>query len=94
MLVFVCKFSNCLADTERAGQPPEPAADDIRFVCEPTGWLRLAEPSGSPFLVRIVMAPLLVSKDVTLSSKVRLNAFGRSSASQKVIPVIFWDVLE
>ena len=33
--------------TERKGQPPEPAADDVRFVSEPTGWLRLAAPPGS-----------------------------------------------
>src|SRR5258707_923143 len=28
------------------GQPPEPAAPDIRFVSCLTGWLRLAAPAG------------------------------------------------
>src|SRR3974390_402578 len=32
---------------ERKGQPPGPAAADIRFVPEPTGWPRLAAPPGS-----------------------------------------------
>ncbi len=41
-------------DGERQGQPPEPAADDVRFVSGRIGWLRFAGPFGShSFILQI-----------------------------------------
>ena len=40
-LVVLTRMSN------GKGQPPEPAADELRLVSGLTGWVRLAEPPGS-----------------------------------------------
>ena len=38
-----------IVHAERKGQRREPAADDVRFVSEPIGWLPFAGPSARPF---------------------------------------------
>ena len=42
---------------ERKGQPPGPAAADVRFVSEPAGWPRLAGPSRSSREVMAIHNP-------------------------------------
>jgi len=44
------RVAACCRVAERKGQPPEPAADGVRFVSWPIGWLRLAAPFGSQFI--------------------------------------------
>src|SRR5438876_12166560 len=55
LLRFVQYFhkSGCLPiAAERKGQQPEPAAADVSFVSERTGWLGFAAPLGWPLGLR------------------------------------------
>jgi len=42
---------NAILFAERKGQRREPAADDVRFVPEPIGWLPFAAPPGWNFVL-------------------------------------------
>src|ERR1035437_493839 len=56
VMMMCCMRIMCVEMPNVQHEPPEPAADDVRFVSERTGWLRFAAPSGWPIQIRLVQA--------------------------------------